>query len=185
MSINLLKTVQENLGYPPLKKVDPNIQDVSLDPTVPDSNRFAQAAIPSVLIALYRFLKTDEGANAILGENNSTIWVDNLFGDRKAEAVNNIASYSFYKQPNAEADMNKIANEAIKILKEKATGADQVKSIETTMTAERDGILPYLPAVLNMGKILDDETLDDKTNKMEGPISSLMHKIETGFSTTG
>ncbi|MEP6676470.1 MAG: hypothetical protein ABJA78_15015 [Ferruginibacter sp.] len=182
MSINLLKNVQQNLKYPPLKKVDPNIQDVALDPTVPDTNRFGQAAIPSILIALYRFLKTDEGAKVILGENNSTNWVDILFADRKAEAISNIASYSFYTHTNSEADMNAIASEAIRLIKEHVTGTDPVKAIEKTMSAERDGILPYLPAVLNMGNILGDETLDDKTNKMEGPISSLMHKIETGFS---
>jgi hypothetical protein len=33
-----------------------------------------------------------------------------------------------------------------------------------------------------MGDIVGDESLDDKTNKMEGPVSSLMHKIETSFS---
>jgi hypothetical protein len=30
---------------------------------------------------------------------------------------------------------------------------------------------------------LQDETIDDRTNKMEGPISNLMHNIEKGFSS--
>jgi hypothetical protein len=29
-----------------------------------------------------------------------------------------------------------------------------------------------------MGKLLDDPALDDRTNKMEGPVSSFLHWIE-------
>jgi len=35
---------------------------------------------------------------------------------------------------------------------------------------------------LQIGKLLNDSTLDDRTNKMEGPISGLMHAIEKKFS---
>ena len=35
---------------------------------------------------------------------------------------------------------------------------------------------------MNLGDVLNDETLDDKTNKMEGPISNMMHKIENNMS---
>jgi hypothetical protein len=40
----------------------------------------------------------------------------------------------------------------------------------------------YLPAALQIGVLLNDDTLDDATNKMEGPISSLMQKIGAAFS---
>ena len=33
-----------------------------------------------------------------------------------------------------------------------------------------------------MGQVLKEESLDDNTNKMEGPVSSLMHKIGSAFS---
>jgi hypothetical protein len=33
-----------------------------------------------------------------------------------------------------------------------------------------------------MGYLLGDESMDDRTNKMEGPISSFMHTIEDKFS---
>jgi hypothetical protein len=33
-----------------------------------------------------------------------------------------------------------------------------------------------------MGDLLNDEALDDRTNKMEGPISNFMHKIENNLS---
>ena len=60
MSVNLIKTIQENLGSPPLKKIDPNTQQPIADEAV--ENKFSQAAIPSVLAALYKYVQTDEGA---------------------------------------------------------------------------------------------------------------------------
>ena len=56
--------------------------------------------------------------------------------------------------------------------------------LQNLMTTQRHEILRYLPTGLNLGELLNDETLEDKTNKMEGPISSLMHKIEGSFSTS-
>ena len=50
------------------------------------------------------------------------------------------------------------------------------------MNSQRHNILVYLPAALYMGDVLNDEGLDDKTNKMEGPVSNLMHRIENSFS---
>jgi hypothetical protein len=40
----------------------------------------------------------------------------------------------------------------------------------------------YLPEALHMGDLLHDDTLDDNTNKMEGPVSSLMRNIGSVFS---
>ena len=31
--------------------------------------------------------------------------------------------------------------------------------------------------------LLEDNTMDDRMNKMEGPVSSFMHKIETIFTS--
>jgi hypothetical protein len=50
------------------------------------------------------------------------------------------------------------------------------------MHNQRNNILPFLPAELQMGELLHDNTLDDRTNKMEGPVSSIMRAIGGGFS---
>jgi hypothetical protein len=42
-----------------------------------------------------------------------------------------------------------------------------------------------LPPALQMGDLLNDNTMDDRTNKMEGPISSMMHSIENKLSGGG
>jgi hypothetical protein len=47
---------------------------------------------------------------------------------------------------------------------------------------QRNNILLYLPAELKMGELLHNDTLDDNTNKMEGPVSSLMQSIGSAFS---
>ena len=47
---------------------------------------------------------------------------------------------------------------------------DTPTSLVDFFTAQRTQILTHLPAALNMGELLNDSTLDDNTNKMEGPM---------------
>ena len=53
------------------------------------------------------------------------------------------------------------------------------------MKGQRHNILLYLPAAMQMGDLLNDDTLDDRTNKMEGPISNFVHTIENKLSGGG
>jgi malate/lactate dehydrogenase len=78
--------------------------------------------------------------------------------------------------------MEVIANETVKVVKN-ILGADaSIKEVKTYFSGQKNNILLYLPAVLNIGELLNDSTLDDKTNKMEGPLSSLMQNIGSAFS---
>ncbi len=183
MAINLLEKVQENLGYPALQKIDPNTQAVAEDDKKPVEHRFSQAAIPAVLTAMYRFGQSDEGALRLLRENNSTNWADALFVDNSREAIGKIVSYANKTQSDTIYTIDKIAEEAISIIKENIPAEATVKDVKEFISAQRNNILPYLPASLNMGELLHDDTLDDNTNKMEGPISSLMNKIGSAFSS--
>ena len=56
--------------------------------------------------------------------------------------------------------------------------------IKNLLTNHRHNILNHLPGAIGIGNILNDGTLDDRTNKMEGPVSSLMHAIEKQFAST-
>ena len=182
MSINLLETVQQNLGYPALQKIDPNTQQVVLDDKTPAEDKFSQAAIPAVLTALYRYVQTDEGATAFLRGNNSTNWAGKIFDDNKKEVVQTISAYA--KQSNADPveKINAIATEAAKVVKENLSSDAGVKEVKLFFSNQKNNILLYLPAALNMGDLLHDTSLDDNTNKMEGPISSLMQSIGNAFS---
>ncbi|MBC7888852.1 MAG: hypothetical protein H7Z13_13320 [Ferruginibacter sp.] len=182
MSINLIETIQVNLHYPPLQKIDPNTQEVVIDNTKPDEHRFSQAAIPAVLTGLYKYSTTDEGAEHILRGDISTNWVSLYFKDTTNEVVQKIASYSFHSNEDTLTRMNEIANEAIRLIRENMKPGATMMDVKDFMSAQTNTILLFLPDALHMGELLNDNTLDDNTNKMEGPISSLMHKIGSAFS---
>lgn len=183
MSINLLTIVQENLHYPPLQKIDPNTQLVKNDNTAEGYNNFSQAAIPAVLSGLYEYSVTDKGATEILSGIYSTNWVTKIFDKNKSEVIKKIASYTNISNEACLEELNNIAEEAIKIARENMPAGPTAKDVKIFFSNQLNNILPYLPATLRMGDILNDATLDDNTNKMEGPISSLMHKIGSAFST--
>ena len=183
MSINLLETVQQNLGYPPLQKIDPNTQQVKANEDKPAEDKFSQAAIPAVLTGLFNYVQSDEGASEFLKGDTTTNWLGKIFDDNRKEAIQAISAYA--KQSNADpvAKMNEIANEVIKVVKANLSEPADIKAVKLFLSNQKNNILLYLPASLNMGELLHDNTLDDNTNKMEGPVSSLMQRIGSTFST--
>ena len=183
MSIDLLTTVQQNLGYPALQKIDPNTQQVVADEKTPDEDTFSQAAIPAVLTAMYKYVQSDEGATAFLQADDSASWIDKIFDDNKKEVVQTIAAYAKQSGEDPVAKMNAIAIEAAKVVKAHLPEAAGIKEVKAFFKAQKATILLYLPADLNMGELLHDNTLDDNTNKMEGPVSSLIQSIGAAFST--
>ena len=181
MAINLIKAIQENLGFPALKKIDPNTEQPVTDEDA--VNKFSQAAIPAVCTGLYRFVQSDEGAAAFLNGNNNTNWVGKIFDDNRKEAVQTISAYAQQLNEDPIAKMNAIANEAVKVVKQNLATDAGIKEVKLFFSGQRNNILPYLPIELKMGELLHDNTLDDNTNKMEGPISSLIQNIGAAFSS--
>jgi nitrogen regulatory protein PII-like uncharacterized protein len=182
MSTNLLEAIQIQMGYPALQKVDPNTQEVKTNNNTPDKHRFSQAAIPAVLTALYKYSRTDEGATHILEGDAPESWTDLVFADNKENVIQKILDYSFYTNENAVAKMNTIAENAVTIIREKLSGKANIHDAKKILSDQRDHILLYLLPVLQIGEMLHDNTFDDRTNKMEGPASSLMHAIGGKFS---
>jgi hypothetical protein len=183
MSIDLLETVQKNLGYPPLQKIDPNTQAVAANEKTAAEDRFSQAAIPATLTALYKYVQADAGAAEVLRGDPSTNWADKIFPENKEVILNSIASYSKQTDQAVHLKLNEIAAEAVKLTRQQLPANAGIKEVKLFFSNQRNNILLYLPATLNMGSLLNDDTLDDNTNKMEGPISSLMHSIGNAFST--
>lgn len=181
MSINLIEVVQKNLGYPVLQKIDANTQQKDIN-DVPAEIKFSQASIPAVLTGLYRYVQTDEGAAAFLKADYSTNWAVKIFDDNTAEAVQAIAAYAKECGKDANSQINEIANETVKVVKENLGDKAGVKELKDFFNDQRNNILLYLPPYLNMGNLLHDNTLDDNVNKMEGPISSLIKNIGNAFS---
>ncbi|HMH34859.1 MAG TPA: hypothetical protein VK543_17610 [Puia sp.] len=178
--ISLIDLIQKNLGYQELHKIDPNTQDIKLDEGKFGIQSVTQAAIPAVICGLYNLLKTAEGAELLL-DTESTNWLDSIFGKKKDELIKRIAAYSNTSIAAAQLETEHIANEAVRLLKENITDKANQQAIGQFAAEQRTQALLYLPASLQLGDLLNDNQLDDRTHKMEGPISSLMHAVEKQF----
>lgn len=179
--MNLLEKVQQNLGYPALQKIDLSTDKIIEDIATPDEDKFSQAAIPAVLTALYKYVLTDEGATEVLNGDSDTKWIAMIFDEHKKDAIEIISSYSKQSSENPLDKMHTIANEAVKVTKEYVGENGTLKDVKLFFAAQKNDILLYLLPSLKMGELLNDSTLDDNTNKMEGPISSLMHSLSNIF----
>ena len=185
MTVNLLQAVQENLGYPPLHKVDANTEKIIADEKNPEEDRFSQSAIPAVLTAFFTYSRTDEGAEAILHSQLTNGWANFIFGDHKSGIVKSIADYSDHRTEDALKKINSVASETVRVIRQQVTASGEIEDVKNLLAHSQQDVLLYLPAALRVGKLLYDDTLDDKTHKMEGPVSSLMHSIGGSFAGSG
>jgi hypothetical protein len=187
MTTNIIALMQEVLNSKPLQKVDPNTQEVAAAAAdTSNAAKLQQAVIPAVLTGIYKMTRTHEGAEQLLRGNLSTGWGDLLFGDKKATVIERIAKYAVVSPASVEGEIELTAAEAAAIIKTNAGGTKtaDADSIIAYLKDQRNNILHYLPAALQLGALLEDDTLDDHTHKMDGPISGLMHSIEKAFSGT-
>lgn len=180
MSTTIIDMMANKEGMDTLPKVDPNTQSNSSEEG-PEVNLLSQAAITSVLAAFYKYSRDENSAEAILQANEIMEWPDKLFGHNKSNLVVKIASYAGVSAAQAKAKVIKVIADFIQVIKE-VINDNAGKSVKSVLTEERNNILLHLPAVLGIGKMIDDTTLDDRTNKMEGPVSGLMHAIEKTFA---
>lgn len=185
MATNIVEAIQENLGYPPLQKVDPNSQEVKNIANRTSGEKLAQSAITAVLAGLFKFTSSDSGVDYILSNDTEQNWLEPIFEGKQSEAVDKVAHYSNTPVKEAEDHMQKIAREAIKLIHEAAGEKEKPEKVKTYMKGQRHNVLLYLPAAMQLGDLLKDDTLDDRTNKMEGPISNIMHTIEDKLSGGG
>lgn len=176
--INLIENIQQQLGGAVLKKIDPNTQEPVVDDIIED--KLNQAAIPAVLIILYKYTRRDEGAAYILNGNLTANWLETMMEDETNDVVNRVANYSNVTEAIAAERMELIAKQAAGLI-QNAHPAD-AQGVKDIVAAERNNILTYLPPSLQMGELLNDTTLDDNVRKMEGPVSSLMNKLSNAFS---
>ena len=181
MSINLLETVQRNLGYPTLHKIDPNMQETTWDNT-PLRKRFSQAAIPATLTALYLCVQSDDCAKFLLENDAASSWVERIFTENAKPAIQIISDYSATPKQETIDKLNAIADETVKVVRSQLPKNACIKDVKLFFINQRKNILLYLPSQLHMGELLHDNALDDNVNKMEGPVSGFMNKLGSLFS---
>lgn len=178
MSINLIQSIKKNLGYAELKKIDPNTQQPIDDGK--EEDKLNQAAIPAVLIVLYKYTRTDSGAQQVMTSSLTNDWLEVMLGDDTADAITKVATYSDVSEVNVAERMELIAKQAVGLIRE--SNPVSVKDVKDIVAAERNNVLLYLPPALHMGDLLHDTTMDDNVTKMEGPVSSLVSAISNAFS---
>ena len=179
MAINILKELGKNLGLPELKKIDPNTQSVNINSDEEKEHRLVQAIAPAVVAGLYDCVRSEEGLDFLASNTTTPDWLELFFAKNAPEVKERLALYADNSSDAVQTHFNAIALEAVNIVRNAASADNRRVSIREIMGTQRDFFLPYLPAELKIGLLLEDTTLDDRTNKMEGPVSSLMHKIET------
>ena len=179
MAFNLIEKLQQSLGLPPLKKIDPNLQEPKEDGHKHTAEQdLAQAIIPSVLAGFFKLSQSENGARLILSGYGDRSWLQAIFEGKESVAVDKISQYSNISPEQTAGMMESAAKEAVRIVREHLGAHSTAESVKTLLKDQRHEILSYLPAKMQLGYLLDDNTLDDRTNKMEGPISNFMHKIE-------
>ncbi len=182
MAINLVESVQQKLNIEKLQKIDPDTSKV-IDAEKP-SDKFYQLAIPVVLTGLYSFTRIDEDNRDILNMKSENL-LSSFFGENNNTVMAKIAGITKAPPHEIKDKLENIAGVVISILKENLSEKSLDRDVKDFLTGQRHNILLYLDPALQLGKYIEDETIDDSTNKMEGPVSDLMHKIGQIFSESG
>lgn len=182
--MNLVETIQKNLGFQLLQKIDPNTQEVKKPENMSVQDYLPQAAIPVVLLGLYKFSRTEEGnAELLKGELQNKL-LKTIFGKNTQQVIDRVAKYTGNTSEYAAGKMEIIAWEALHTIRKALSTQTTDTKIKTFLAEQRHNILVHLPASLQIGEVLKDDTIDDRSHKMEGPVSSYMHWIESFFPST-
>jgi hypothetical protein len=180
MAIDIIQQIKNHLGNTPVPKIDPNTQEpIKQEASNPEAE---SAAIPVVLVGFYKSTRNAEDAGELINESNNDT-LQTLFKEHTDQVIQTVSEYSKTDTGKARDAMERTVVAIKKVLH------DDVKNLNGTtlmnfFTDQRTNILKHLPVELHAGELLNDPAMDDRTNKMEGPMSGLMHTIEKIFSSS-
>ncbi|HEY2721576.1 MAG TPA: hypothetical protein VGI82_07615 [Chitinophagaceae bacterium] len=174
MAINIIETIQKNLGFAPLDKIDPNTQEAKDIKKISPDRKLQQAAVPAVLAAMIKYSDGTEGMN-LFSDNKD--WLAAIYSGKENDAIKKVAEYAGVSIDEAGHRMEDISDEAVRVVRDNVKTPDAEK-LRAFMNSQRHNVLSHLPASMKIGDVLNEETFDDRTNKMEGPVSGFLHRIE-------
>jgi hypothetical protein len=180
MAIDIIQQIKNHLGDAPVPKIDPNTQEPKKQEKV--SPDVESAAIPAVLIGFYKNTRNAEDASKLLNESNEGI-VNTLFKEHTNDVIRTVSEYSKTDTGDAKNAMERTVAAIRKVLQENIKDLNGT-TVMNFFTDQRTNILKHLPVELHTGELLNDPAIDDRTNKMEGPMSGMMHTIEKIFSSS-
>jgi hypothetical protein len=151
MTNKLIRHLQEYLGAH-IEKINPNTQAV--DDSVPHHryDLLAQAAVPAVLAAFYKFTRMENGVKEIVADNGKQPPLDYLLGNNKMEVVKRIADYATVPEDQAENIMDAVADECLRFVKNELGSTYSPENLQYYFADNRQTILGHLPADLKMGE---------------------------------
>ncbi|HEY4874883.1 MAG TPA: hypothetical protein VIH86_04885, partial [Puia sp.] len=102
--MNLVEIIQTNLGYPPIKKIDPNTSEPKDKEDNFESGSLAQAAIPVTVLGLLNYIDANElNASELNAETHDE--VDLIFAGKESEIVLGVATYSGITEEHTRHEM--------------------------------------------------------------------------------
>ena len=143
MSVNLVSLVQQNLGYPELLKMDANTQEAVIDTALPAEDRFSQAAIPAVLITIYKYSRSDEMAEKLLKDEQVVSWMSEMQKNAPGEMIQVVAGYAGIAADESGSRMDAIAAESVRLIKLDVGEKGTILDLKNLMADQRNFILPY------------------------------------------
>ena len=181
--MNIIETIQKNLGFDTLKKIDPNTQETKAEDALLGNSAVAQAGIPAILIGIYNKLEEHPDLNLLKPDQGNLL--ENIFGKSTGLVVTQVENYSKVRDKHISQQLEHIASESLRVVKEGVGDNPDEKKIRNFIAKNKSDTLLYLPPSLELGSILKNNNLDDRTGKMEGPVSTFIHKVEKAFNTSG
>jgi len=180
--MNIIETIQKNLGFDTLKKIDPNTQETKGEDTLLGNSAVAQAGIPAILIGIYNKLEENPDLNLLKPEQGNLL--ENIFGKSTEKVVTQVENYSKVRDKHISQQLDHIASESLRVIKEGIGEPADESHVRSFVAKNKPDTLLYLPPSLELGSILKNNNLDDRTGKMEGPVSTFIHKVEKAFNTS-
>src|SRR5436305_13543876 len=90
--MTIIETIQKNLAFDTLKKIDPNTQETVGEEATIGNRAVAQAGIPAILIGIYNKIESNPDVEALQGEQGK--FLQNIFGKATNMVVTGIVDYA-------------------------------------------------------------------------------------------
>jgi len=182
MAENIVKSIEDRLRDRPMKTMDPNTQDAGDEQEQSPKALYHRAIISAALAGLLEFSRKDQNMQDLLANRADKDYSEQIFHHHFEELEKKIRAYSGYSGGNPKEDFNFVLQELVDIVGAQTAG--DAHAAKDFLSNQRANILSYLPGDLHTGQLLDNGTIDDRTNKMHGPFSDFTHWIEQLFSTS-
>ena len=177
--MEIIQTIQKNLSYGSLTKIDPNTQQVPEEKQEMGINALAQAGIPAILLGI--FARLEQNPEWKLTESAEIRQLEQIFGSSTKAVIGKIQEYARIPDQHSVQELEHMADECMRVIRKNTSENRDGHTVQKFVASNKPGVIQYLPPELGLGILLNNNTLDDRTGKMNGPVSGLMHQMEKMF----